>query len=222
MEDLVDRLLETGGKHLIGLVKAEHHDGLGLKSTSVDHVKDTTGGTDNDVRTLVKPGDVLSDGGTTDTSVAVDVEVVTESDNDLLNLLSKLSGGSKDKSLSLLNSGVDLLDKRWLATESSHCICLDKAYSLENRDGEGSGLTGTGLSLGNAVTSSNDGHDSTLLNSRRSLETVSVDTTEKLALQLHVIEASSFISNYSSNAHITSTHLSTTSFQLELMRSPSI
>lgn len=115
LEDLVDGLLETGGKHLIGLVKAEHHDGLGLKSTSVDHVKDTTGGTNNDVRTLVKPGNVLSDSGTTDTGVAVDVKVVTESDNDLLNLLSKLSGGSKDKSLSLLNSGVDLLDKRWFS-----------------------------------------------------------------------------------------------------------
>lgn len=113
LEDLVDGLLETGGKHLIGLVETEHHNGLGLKSTSVNHVKDTTGGTNNDVGTLVKPGNVLSNGGTTDTGVAVDVEVVTKSDNDLLNLLSELSGGSKDKSLSLLNSGVDLLDKRW-------------------------------------------------------------------------------------------------------------
>ena len=33
-----------------------------------------------------------------------------------------------------------------------------------------------------------DGHDGTLLDSRRALETVGVDTTEELSLQVHVIE----------------------------------
>jgi hypothetical protein len=33
-----------------------------------------------------------------------------------------------------------------------------------------------------------DGHDSALLDSRRALETVGVDTTEELSLQVHVVE----------------------------------
>lgn len=53
-------------------------------------------------------GHVLSDEGATDTGVALDVEVVTESDDDLLDLLGKLSGRGEDKSLGLLLGGVDL------------------------------------------------------------------------------------------------------------------
>lgn len=57
---------------------------------------------------LVELGNVLSNGGTTDTGVAVDVEVVTEGDDDLLDLLGELTGGGEDKSLGLLDGGVDL------------------------------------------------------------------------------------------------------------------
>ncbi len=56
-------------------------------------------------------GDVLLDGGTTDTSVAVDVHVVTESDDDFLDLLSELSGGGEDESLGFTESHVDLCDR---------------------------------------------------------------------------------------------------------------
>jgi hypothetical protein len=60
------------------------------------------------VRALVEAGNVLTNGGTTDTGVAVDVEVVTKGDDDLLDLLGELTGGSKDKSLGLLDGGVNL------------------------------------------------------------------------------------------------------------------
>lgn len=60
------------------------------------------------MRTVVELRNVLSDGGTTDTSVAVNVQVVTESNDDLLDLLGELSGGGKDKSLGLLDRSVDL------------------------------------------------------------------------------------------------------------------
>jgi hypothetical protein len=63
------------------------------------------------------------------------------------------------------------------------------AHSLQNRDRESGGLSGTGLSLGDTVTSSDDGHDSSLLDGRGSLETVGVDTSEEVGLQLHVVEA---------------------------------
>jgi hypothetical protein len=62
--------------------------------------------------------------------VALDVHEVADGDNDLLDLLGKLTGGSKDERLALLDVGVDL---------------------LEDRDGEGSGLASTGLGLSNDI-----------------------------------------------------------------------
>lgn len=58
-------------------------------------------------------------------------------------------------------------------------ICLDKIYFLEDRNGEGSGFIGIGLSLGNVVMVSNDGYDSMLLDSRRLFKIVSVDIMEE-------------------------------------------
>ena len=81
---------------------------VGLESSTVDHVKDTSRGSDDDVGPLVELGNVLSDGGSSNTGVAVNVEVVSEGDDDLLDLLGELSGGSNDEGLGLLDRGVDL------------------------------------------------------------------------------------------------------------------
>ena len=62
-------------------------------------------------------------------------------------------------------------------------------HPLENGNGEGSGFAGSGLSLSDAVTARNDGHDGSLLNSRRSLETVGIDSSQELAFQVHVVKA---------------------------------
>jgi hypothetical protein len=91
---------------------------------------DTAGGTDNDLGTGTESVHVLADVGTTDTGVAVEGHEVTDGDDDLLDLLGQLTGGSEDESLASLDLGVDL---------------------LESRDGEGSGLTGTGLGLGDNI-----------------------------------------------------------------------
>lgn len=130
LEDVVDLLGETARQHLIGLVEDEHLHGVGLEDTALDHVVDTAGGTDNDLRTVSECLHVISYGGTTDTGVALNVHEVTDGDNDLLDLLGKLTGGSKDKSLAGLDVGVDL---------------------LEDGDGESGSLAGTGLGLGNNV-----------------------------------------------------------------------
>jgi len=45
------------------------------------------------------------------------------------------------------------------------------------------------LSLSDTVTTSDDGLDGSLLDSGRALETVSVDTTEEVGLEVHVVEA---------------------------------
>lgn len=141
-------------KHLIGLVEDEHLHGVGLEETTLDHVVDTAGGTDNDLGAVLEGLHVLTDAGTTNTGVALNVHEVANSDNDLLDLLGQLTGGGKDQSLALLDGGVDL---------------------LENGDGESGSLSSTGLGLGNDVVALDNRHDSTLLDSRGTLETVGVD-----------------------------------------------
>jgi hypothetical protein len=89
-------------------------------------------------------------------------------------------------------------------------------YPLENGDGEGGGLSGTGLGLSDTVTTSNNGHDSSLLDSRGSLETVGVDTSEEVRLQLHVVEAKDKTLPLLTRRW---TYLSVTLSQLDSMRS---
>lgn len=167
LEDVVHGLGETLAQHLIGFIESKDLHAVGLQEVSVDHVKDSTGSSDNDLGTGSELGNVLLDGSTTDTGVTVDVHVVTQGDDDLLDLLGQFSGRSQDQRLGFLLGGVD---------------------SLQDGDGEGSGLTGTRLSLGDTVSAGDDGHDGSLLNGGRSLETVGVDTSEKFGLQLHVVE----------------------------------
>jgi hypothetical protein len=62
--------------------------------------------------------------------VALNVHEVTDGNDDLLNLLSQLTGWGEDKGLALLDIWVEL---------------------LENGDGESSGLSGTRLSLSDNV-----------------------------------------------------------------------
>lgn len=109
LENVVDGILETGRKHLIGFVEAEHLDRVGLQCTTADHVEHTSWSPDNNVRSIPELGDIITDSRSANTSVAVDVEVVAQSDDDLLDLLSELTGGSQDQGLSLLDRGVDLL-----------------------------------------------------------------------------------------------------------------
>lgn len=115
---------------------------------------DTTRGSDNDLRAVLESLHVVANAGTTNAGVALNVHEVANSDNDLLDLLGQLTGGGEDESLALLDSGVDL---------------------LKNGDGEGGGLSSTGLGLGNYVVALDDGHDGTLLDSRGTLETVGVN-----------------------------------------------
>ena len=91
---------------------------------------DTAGGTDDDLGAVLEGLHVITNGGTTNAGVALNVHEVANGDNDLLDLLGKLASGGEDKSLAGLEGGVDL---------------------LENGDGEGSGLASTGLGLSNDI-----------------------------------------------------------------------
>lgn len=130
LEDVVDLLGETARQHLIGLVEDELLHAVGLEDATLDHVVDTAGGTDNDLRAVLEGLHVIANAGATNAGVALDLHEVADGDNDLLDLLGKLTGGSEDEGLASLDIRVDL---------------------LEDRDGEGGGLAGTGLSLGDNV-----------------------------------------------------------------------
>lgn len=116
---------------------------------------DTAGGTDNDLGAVLEGLHVVTDAGATDAGVALDAHEVANGDDDLLDLLGQLTRGGEDEGLARLDVGVDL---------------------LQNRDGEGGGLSGTGLGLSNDIVALDDGHDGALLNGRGALETVGVDT----------------------------------------------
>lgn len=122
LEDIVDLLGETAGQHLVGLVENEHLHVVRLKDTALNHVLDTSGGADDDLGAVGEGLHVVTDAGATNAGVAGDVHEVTDGDNDLLDLLGKLTGGGEDKRLAGLDVVVDL---------------------LEGGDGEGSRFTGT-------------------------------------------------------------------------------
>lgn len=103
---------------------------VGLQDTALDHVVNTAGGTDNDLGTIPESGHVLTDVGTTNAGMALNAHEVTDGDNNLLDLLSQLTGGSKDERLARLQVGVDL---------------------LKSSDGESGGLAGARLGLSNDI-----------------------------------------------------------------------
>jgi hypothetical protein len=98
---------------------------------------------------MVQLLDILPNARSSDASVALNVHVVSESEDDRLNLGRKLSGRGENEGLGVSDGGVD---------------------GLENGDGEGGGFTRSGLSLGNNVSAFGDREDGSLLDSGGLLE----------------------------------------------------
>ena len=170
LEDVVDLLSETTGQHLIGFVKNEHLDVIGLEHTALDHVLNTAWCANNDLGTILQSLHVLTNVGTTDAGVALNVHEVTDGNDDFLDLLSKFSGRGKNESLAGLEVGVDLLK-----AGDRECSCLaSPGLSLRNDIGT---LWRSILSVKNLqiLLTFNDWHNSTLLNRRGSLEAICID-----------------------------------------------
>eukprot|EP00009_Paramoeba_aestuarina_P007943 CAMPEP_0201521526 /NCGR_PEP_ID=MMETSP0161_2-20130828/14553_1 /ASSEMBLY_ACC=CAM_ASM_000251 /TAXON_ID=180227 /ORGANISM="Neoparamoeba aestuarina, Strain SoJaBio B1-5/56/2" /LENGTH=415 /DNA_ID=CAMNT_0047920173 /DNA_START=188 /DNA_END=1435 /DNA_ORIENTATION=- len=166
-EDGVDLVAETSGQHIISLIKNEDFDGVRAKNVSAQHIVHTTGGSNNNVNSLLEFLNVMAHPGTTNAGVAVSFHVNTQRVNNFLDLLGQLTGRGKDKSLALKNGGVDL---------------------LEDTDGEGGSLSGTRLGLGDCVITLDKGKDGSLLDSRRTFETHGVNTTKEISFQVHIIK----------------------------------
>lgn len=108
LKNVVNLVLEPTRKHLVGLVQKELTNVVQSQGTTVDHVGNATGRSDHDLHTLLEGTNVVTDGGTTDTCVDLNVHVVAEGQDDLLNLLRQLAGGSQDEGLTVIELGVDL------------------------------------------------------------------------------------------------------------------
>ena len=149
LEDLVDLVLETAGKHLVGLIKTDDAHVVCAKRAPVDHVVDAARGADDDLDALLELGHVLADVGAADASVALDVHVVAEREDDGLDLRRKFAGGGEHERLRLAHGDVD---------------------GLQDGNREGRGFTGTRLGLGNDIAALGDGENGALLDGRRLFE----------------------------------------------------
>lgn len=167
LEDVLNLSLEATGQHLVGLVEHEQLEVLGLEESSLHHVVDTAGGTDNDVgATSLELLNVVFDNSATDAGLNLDVHVLTDGVDDVSDLHGQLTGGSDNERLAVVGNaalGVSV-------------------NALENTDGESTSLTGTGLSLGDGVLALDDGEDTLGLNGRWVLKTVTIDTAKDLLI----------------------------------------
>jgi len=84
------------------------------------------------VNSALELGDIVSDEGSTDTGVAFDLKIVSNGEDDSLNLLSELTSGGQNEGLALLQTEVEL---------------------LEDTDGESGSLSSSRLSLGDEILS---------------------------------------------------------------------
>lgn len=76
LENFVNLVLETTGKHFVGFIEDEHFERGSSQGATVDHVENTTGSTDDNVDTSLKDGHILTDIGSTDTGVTADSQLI--------------------------------------------------------------------------------------------------------------------------------------------------
>ena len=146
------------------------------------HIKDTSRGTDDELNAGSELLNVIANDGSTDACVAADAHVLTKTSTDRHDLLSELTSRGQDQSLGDLLGGVD---------------------ALEAANGEGAGLTGTRLGLADSVSTKDQGSDGALLDSGRLLETIRVDTSQKVFVQVQVIEGlTNFVLEVVLSAHL--------------------
>lgn len=82
----MDLILETTRQHLVGFVKDEQLDAIGAERVSTNHVVHTARGSDDHVDTRLQFSHVLTDVGTSDTSMALRLHKIAKGDNYLLDL----------------------------------------------------------------------------------------------------------------------------------------
>src|SRR5438045_9166345 len=100
----------TYREHLIGFVKDEHLHRIGLQEAPLDHVMNASRSTDNNLRPVLESLHVITNTCATNAGMALNAHEITNSNDNLLDLLSKFACGSEDQSLTLLEVWVNLLE----------------------------------------------------------------------------------------------------------------
>jgi len=108
--DFIDLVLETLVQQFVRLVKYEHLDVPRPKTPPPNHVEDSSGGTGHHVLPILELTNVLANGGATNTRVALDIHIVSQSKDDRLNLSREFPGRRQDKCLGLSDGNVDGLE----------------------------------------------------------------------------------------------------------------
>ena len=96
---IIDLLLEPLVQHLISLVQHQHLDASCSQCPPPDHVEHTARSTTDHVLTIVQLPDVLAQVGASDAGVTLDVHVVSQRQDNLLNLNCQLSSGGQTQNL---------------------------------------------------------------------------------------------------------------------------
>lgn len=106
---LLDLVLETTRQHLVSLVQHEHLDLVGAQHLAADHVRDTTGRADDDVRARLQLAHIVTHVGATDARVARGVQEVAQRQHHLLDLGGQLACRRQDQRLAFVDGCVNLL-----------------------------------------------------------------------------------------------------------------
>ena len=72
----------------------------------------TTGGADDNVNSILKDLHVIANDGSSDAGMTLNIHEIANSNNNLLDLLSKLTSRRQNQSLALLQRQIDLLKDR--------------------------------------------------------------------------------------------------------------
>ena len=96
----------------------------------MNHILDTPRCPNNNLRSGLKSGHIITNTGASNAGMAVNGHEIANGDNNFLDLLGQLASRCKDQCLTCLEIGIKF---------------------LEDRDGEGSGLSGSRLCLGNDI-----------------------------------------------------------------------
>jgi len=151
-DNLANLGLETHVKHAVSLVEDEVGDAAKVGLAHLEHVDQTTRGSNADLNALSEVTDLLALGHTTVDAGVPDARRLAELANLLLNLDSQLTGGSKDEDDGTIAGcekrlGVDVDDSGETVTKSLSGTSLSDTNDVATREGHGPalGLNGSGL-----------------------------------------------------------------------------
>mmetsp|Transcript_115699 Transcript_115699/g.230647 ORF Transcript_115699/g.230647 Transcript_115699/m.230647 type:complete len:309 (+) Transcript_115699:480-1406(+) len=167
LEDVINLVFETTGEHLICLVQHETYQVVHFQVTLPYHVEHTARCAHNKVLSLSEFINVITDRCATNACMAFDIVVIAQCERHFLDLVSKFARRCQDQALTSPYTKINALQ-----TTNDKC----------------SSLAGARLCLADGVSPIEDGFDATLLDGTRLLKTIRVDSTQKIFVQVIVVE----------------------------------